>query len=42
MKNDDVMMTILFQLIKMKQNQKEFKDAIDDFIITSNEILDEE
>jgi len=32
----------LFEIKRYENNQKEFKEAIDDFIITSDKILDDE
>ncbi|WP_185965972.1 hypothetical protein [Flavobacterium sp. ZT3R18] len=39
---DEVMKRILEEIEKYKNNQNEFKEAIDDFILKSNEILDDE
>ncbi|STO19561.1 hypothetical protein [Flavobacterium hibernum] len=39
---DEILKLIMIQIERYKKNQLEFFEAIDDFIITSNEILDDE
>lgn len=39
---DEMLNKIMIEIKRYENNQIEFKDAIDDFIITSNEILDGE
>lgn len=39
---DEMMNNILYKIKRYENNQMEFKNTIDDFIITSNEILGNE
>ncbi|MBC5836803.1 hypothetical protein [Flavobacterium muglaense] len=39
---EEIMKQILDEINKYKQNQKEFIEAIDEFFLKSNEILDNE
>ena len=39
---DEIFNQILFEIKRYENNQLEFFEAIDDFIMTSNEILDDE
>ena len=38
---DEIMKLIMIQIQRYKKNQLEFFEAIDEFIITSNKIIDE-